>query len=97
MIRERYPRERSYPAWLQFIFIALVLLITIVAMLLALWLVRQQLDRQAWARLEQGALATEALYKAQQRSLGGWVRLLVERPTLRTLLTESDPAALPAR
>lgn len=82
---------------LQVSFTLLVLLIMIAAIFLALWLVRQQLDRQAWARLEQGALATEALSKAQQRSLGGWVRLLVERPTLRTLLTESDPAALPAR
>ncbi|MGC9398875.1 MAG: ATP-binding protein [Anaerolineae bacterium] len=87
-------RRYSFSVRLQFGFLALALLITVVAVVFVLSLIRRQLDRQAWAQLEQGALVTEALYEAQQRALARWAQLLAERPTLQTLLEQGDGRAL---
>jgi succinate dehydrogenase/fumarate reductase cytochrome b subunit len=45
-------------------FLVLVLLTAAAAGLPAIWLIRAQLQRQAWSQVEQGRLAAEALYDA---------------------------------
>ena len=73
--------------------IALVLLTAAAVGLPAIWLIRDQLDRQAWAQVEQGSLAAQALYEAQQNELASLATLTAQRPTLRLLLLQTDQAA----
>ncbi|MGC9357487.1 MAG: ATP-binding protein [Anaerolineae bacterium] len=94
MKRRQYPDARSFRVQLQISFIAVVLMVTTVAVIASLWIIQAELERQAWVQLEQGALATEALYEAHLRTLKGWVRLLAERPTLRMLLADQETGAL---
>lgn len=77
-------------------FTGLVLLTALLVGLPALWLIRQQQVRQAWAQVEQGSQAARALYAARQNELVGLATLTAERPTLRALLAQADPAALTA-
>jgi PAS domain S-box-containing protein len=77
-------------------FIALVLLTTAAAGVPAMWLIRDQLHRQAWAQVKQGSLAAQALYTARQSELSSLATLAAERPTLRELLEEGTRDALNA-
>ena len=80
-------------------FVALVLLTAAAAGLPAIWLIRDQLGRQAWAQVEQGRLAAQALYDAKQNELQSLATLTAQRPTLRGLLAEGaiePPAEVPA-
>jgi two-component system phosphate regulon sensor histidine kinase PhoR len=77
-------------------FVALVLLTASAAGLPAIWLIRGQLDRQAWAQVEQGSLAAQALYAAAEGELAGLATLTAERPTLRELLAQGEQDALVA-
>ncbi|HYN88845.1 MAG TPA: cache domain-containing protein, partial [Ardenticatenaceae bacterium] len=61
-----------------------------------LWVVGGELERQGWARVDQAAGATDALYAARLRELQMLATLTAERPTLRRLLEQRDEAALPA-
>ncbi len=74
-------------------FIALVLLTAAAAGLPAIWLIRDQLDRQAWAQLEQGSLAAQALYQARQNELASLATLTAQRPTLSELLVQGEGEA----
>ncbi len=65
---------------------ALALLSTLAVGLPAIWLVRNQLDSQAWNQVQQGLQATEALYAAQRKELADLATLTAERPTLAVLL-----------
>jgi PAS domain S-box-containing protein len=71
-------------------YMALALVTAALAGLPAVWLIRVQLDRQAWAQVQQGALASQALYEAQKSELEGLARLTAQRPTLRQLLREQE-------
>ena len=75
-------------------FVALVLLTAAAVGLPAIWLIRDQLERQAWAQVEQGRRATQALYEARQGEIEGLATLTAQRPTLRRLLAEEDQAAM---
>ena len=75
---------------------ALVLLTAVAAGLPAIWLIRQQLEQQAWAQLEQGSRAAQALYAARQNELDSLATLTAQRPTLHSLLTQTDRAGLSA-
>jgi PAS domain S-box-containing protein len=77
-------------------FIALVLLMAAAAGVPAVWLIRGQLDRQAWAQIEQGSLAAQALYASKQSELGALATLTAQRPTLLGLLAQGGGAALSA-
>jgi C4-dicarboxylate-specific signal transduction histidine kinase len=76
--------------------IGLVLLTAAVAGLPAIWLIRDQLDRQAWAQVEQGSRAAQTLYAAHQSEIAGLATLTAQRPTLRDLLVQRDQAAMQA-
>ncbi len=77
-------------------FIGLVLLTAAAVGLPAIWLIRTQLERQAWAQVEQGRRAAQSLYIAQQNELTSLARLTAQRPTLRQLLAQGEPAPLAA-
>jgi PAS domain S-box-containing protein len=76
--------------------IALVLLTAAAAGLPAIWLIRDQLDRQAWAQVDQGSTAAQALYQAQQNELASLATLTAQRPSLRQLLIQGDREATQA-
>jgi len=75
-------------------FVVLVILTTATAGVPAIWLIQTQLERQAWAQLEQGRRAAQALYLARQSELLDLASLLAQRPTLPALLAQNDPAGL---
>lgn len=72
---------------------SLALLAALAVGLPALWLVRSQLESQAWGQVRQGQQATAALYEAQLTELAGLATLTAERLTLAALLGELDQAA----
>jgi PAS domain S-box-containing protein len=84
------PDLHSLSAQMILSFVALVLLTAAAAGLPAIWLIRDQLDRQAWAQVEQGSLAAQALYQARQNELASLATLTAQRPTLRELLMQGE-------
>lgn len=85
---------KSLPAQMVLTFIGLVLLTAAAAGLPALWLIRTQLQRQAWAQVEQGSRAAQALYAASQSELANLATLTAQRPTLRELLLQGERESL---
>jgi nitrogen fixation/metabolism regulation signal transduction histidine kinase len=85
---------RSLPVRMIMGYVLVVVLTTATIGLPAMLLIRQQLDRQAWALVEHGQLAAEAYCAAQQREIIGFATLAAERPTLRQLLEQRDQNAL---
>ena len=75
-------------------FMALVLLTTTTVGLPAILLIRNQVERQTWARVNQGRHATQALYAAWQRRITDLAILTSQRPTLRELLSQEQGAEL---
>jgi PAS domain S-box-containing protein len=88
------PDLNSLSAQMILSFVALAILTAVAAGVPAIWLIRAQLDRQAWAQVEQGSLAAQALYDAAENELAALATLTAERPTLRQLLAEDDQYAL---
>lgn len=82
------------PVQLILSFVGLALLINVSVGLPALWLIRGQLERQAWTQVTQGRQATQALYAARQAETHNLVLLTAQRPTLRSLLASTDRGAL---
>lgn len=85
---------RSLTTQLIIAFIAVVLLTAVTVGLPAIWLLQNQLDRQAWLQVEQGQSAVIALYNAQHREVLNLSTLTAQRPTLQELLIEDDILAL---
>jgi PAS domain S-box-containing protein len=81
---------RSLSAQMILSFIALVLLTAAAAGAPALWLLRTQLDQQAWDQVHQGSLATQALYEARESELESLATLSAQRPTLRELVIQGE-------
>lgn len=90
------PGLRTLPAQMILSFIGLVLLMAGAAVLPAVWLTHHQLERQAWAQVQRGERATQALYAAIREELGDLATLTAQRPTLQRLLLQGDEEALPA-
>lgn len=88
------PDLRSLSVQMILSFVALVLLTAAAAGWPAVWLIREQLDRQAWAQVDQASLATQALYEAKQNELDSLATLTAQRPTLRELLASGKQDAL---
>jgi PAS domain S-box-containing protein len=84
----------SLPMQMIAAFIAIVLLTAATVGLPAIWLLQNQLDRQAWSQVAQGHHAAMTLYEIQMRELESLATLTAQRPTLRLLLDRSDQAAL---
>lgn len=90
------PDLRSLSAQMLLSLVALVLLTASAAGLPAIWLIRDQLGRQAWAQVEQGRLTAQALYEARQYELQSLATLTAQRPTLHELLSEKEQDPLSA-
>ncbi len=72
-----------------------VIFLTVAAIALpAYTLVRTELERQAWSRVEQGATSSVALLNAGQAQLDQLTTLAAQRPTLRSILHEGNRQAL---
>lgn len=82
-------RRHSLAAQLMLSLAALALLSALAVGLPAIWLVRNQLDNQAWNQVQQGLQATEALYAAQRKELADLATLTAERPSLAALLRQA--------
>ncbi len=76
--------------------VALVLLTAAAAGLPAIWLIRGQLQQQAWERVEHGSRAAQALYEATRKELENLATLSAQRPTLRELLIRGTQEELAA-
>ncbi len=72
----------------------LVLLTAAAVGLPAIILIQNQVERQAWAQVNQGIQATQALYTANQGSIGDLATLTAQRPTLKQLLSQGDAVLL---
>ncbi|MGW8251651.1 MAG: PAS domain S-box protein, partial [Anaerolineales bacterium] len=75
------------------IIISTVLLVVLTAAavgLPALWIIRQQLDHQAWSQIEQGYNAALSLYQARERDLNSAATLIAQRARLSELLVSGD-------
>lgn len=75
-------------------FVAVVLLTAATVGLPAIWLLQNQLDRQAWSQVEQGQYAAIALYSARYREILNLATLTAQRPTLQELLVKDDISTL---
>ena len=71
-------------------FTALVLVTAAAVGLPAIFLIRNQVERQAWAQVNQGSQTTQALYTATQSNINDLVSLTAQRPTLKQLLDQGD-------
>lgn len=74
--------------------ILLVILTATIAVLPVLWIIREQLDHQAWSQIEQGYNAAQALYKAREHRLDSFTSLSAQNPTLAELMENNDSPAL---
>jgi PAS domain S-box-containing protein len=74
--------------------VAVILATTVAAGLPAYWLIRTELEEQAWARLADGRQTTMALLSAEQARLDDAATLTSQRPTLQKLLREKDVQGL---
>ena len=75
-------------------FVVLVLLTAIAVGAPAVWLLRNQIERQAWAQVEQGYRSAQALHEARQGEMAQLATLTAQRPTLHDLLAQGDQASL---
>lgn len=79
------------------IIVSTVLLVVLTAAavgLPALWIIRQQLDHQAWSQIEQGYNAAQALYEAREQHLNSSAVLIAQRPRLVELLASGNQEEL---
>ena len=81
---------RTLPFQLILGFIIVVVLTAGTIGLPAIWLIRAQLDNQAWSQVSQGAQAAQALYLARQKEINNFAVITSQRPTLHDLLSEQD-------
>jgi PAS domain S-box-containing protein len=80
----------SLPAQLIMSFVLVVILTAVTGSLPAIWLILDQLDRQAWSQVDQGSRATRTLYTSKQTELENLASLTAQRPTLHELLAEGN-------
>ena len=88
--------SKNLSVQLVFSLVGLALLTALMVGLPAIWLIRNQLESQAWAQVHQGVQATKALYAAREQDLDNLATLTAQRPSLRSLLQPVDREALTA-
>lgn len=78
------------PVQLVFSFLVVVLLTAALVGLPAIWLLKNQLDQQAWAQVEQAERTAISLYEKKAFELENAANLAVQRPTLYSLLERKE-------
>ncbi len=86
----RFLRRVRLSSRLILAFCLLILVTTLSAGVPAYWLIRQALEQQAQAHLQDARQATAALLQAEQERLADLATLLAERPTLQRLMQEPN-------
>ena len=71
----------------------LVILTAVATGLPDVFLIRNQVQRQAWAQVDQGSRATQALHAAWQDEVTGLATITSQRPTLTDLLSQRGKEA----
>ncbi len=74
--------------------VLLVILTSAAVGLPALWIIREQLDHQAWSQIEQGYNAAQSLYEAREQNLDNSAALIAQQPRLEELAASGDIDAL---
>jgi PAS domain S-box-containing protein len=75
-------------------FIALVLVTVMAVGVPGIWLIQEQMERQAWSQVAQASRASEALYAARRQEVADLAVLTAQRPTLRELVTRGEQQPL---
>jgi PAS domain S-box-containing protein len=75
-------------------FVGVVILASVTIGVPAIWLLGNQLERQAWAQVEQGQRVTGALYASHYREVLNLATLIAQRPTLQNFIVQQDSRAL---
>jgi PAS domain S-box-containing protein len=70
--------------------IAVVVIIATAVGFPAVWVIRSQLNQQAWTQIYQGEKTTQALYQAQQNQINNLALLTSQRPTIQELFVNGD-------
>ena len=96
-MREKVGLHRqSLTAQIVLSFMGLVLLTAVVAGGLAVWIIRGQIEQQAWGQVDQASRTTVALYANWRSKVEDLATLTSQRPTLQTLAGQRNTAALAA-
>ncbi len=80
----------SLPVQMILGFVFVVVLTTVTIGVPTIWLLRHDLDRQAWIVVEQGVRAADAFCAAQQKEIIDFATLTAERPTLHVFLSQDN-------
>jgi PAS domain S-box-containing protein len=92
---ERFKKwQHSLSMQVVFTLTGLVFLTALAVGIPALWIIRDQLERQAWALVEQGSQTSQAILANRQSDLNNLTILTAQRPTLKRLVEENDFAEL---
>jgi PAS domain S-box-containing protein len=75
-------------------FTGVILAATLVVGVLAIWLVRDQLEQRAWSQLQQGRSVLLSLFKARASEIQSLAVLTAQRPKLKELIKNGDLPAL---
>jgi PAS domain S-box-containing protein len=86
--------QYSLPVQMVLSQVAMVILTAVAIGLPSIWLIRWQLDRQAWALVDQGGNTTRAFFATRQSDLTNLAILTAQRPSLVSLLERSDAQEL---
>ena len=70
--------------------IAVVVIIATAVGFPAVWVIRSQLNQQAWTQIYQGEKTTQALYQAQQNQINNLALLTAQRPTIQELFVNGN-------
>jgi PAS domain S-box-containing protein len=73
-----------------FIIVLIVIITAVIAGAPGIILIRQQLDKQAWSRVEQGMINTQTLYQAHQNELVAFSTLISLRTCLQGVVRAQD-------
>jgi PAS domain S-box-containing protein len=75
-------------------FTGVILAATLVVGVLAIWLVRDQLEQRAWSQLQQGRNVLLSLFKARTSEIQSLAVLTAQRPKLNELIQNGDLPSL---
>jgi PAS domain S-box-containing protein len=95
-MRERFMQWRQSLSVQVVILLGGLILVTALAVgLPALWVIRDQLERQSWALVEQGSQTSQAILAKRRSDLQNLAILTAQRPTLQRLVEHDDRQELP--
>jgi PAS domain S-box-containing protein len=95
MMIEQFMRwQRSLSVQMVILITGLIFLTAMAVGIPALWIIRDQLERQSWALAEQGSQTSQAILAKRQSDLENLAILTAQRPTLQRLAEQNDRQAL---